>query len=587
MTKLNKEKNMALKSDDKKSLDTPNLVSKQITDLALATSFDAGDLLLLRKTGEGVDKAITQQTFIQTLGNPSVVGFIATSTVANQIVLTPSNDVVVDKYYDQMVVTFISPITSDGAVSIQIAGLPLKLLQELGSTTTSSLVTGKYYTAIYSLADTKFYQTNLVVPYIFTNEYIAAGTVQPGDVATKYALTTAIGTPKTVTGYYNGMAALFTTDIASKGAIILNIDGLGEKSLQDPEGDGIPNNLLAKEAITAIYDGTVFRKRMFSQIEPLDPIDPPADEIINVGPSRTLKYVTQAIFQLITSYTENGGGRKVTIQLDSDYIWGTAESAISYNTPWITIKSATLGNSITEQVRFINYGSVVFTGIFNCSFTHSTTIHFLIDTTATGVNLTFKNATINNTGTGAPATTFYSYSYTYNISLENVNINNYDLIYSGDHGVFNYYSGIVSMKNNTSDTQAIINAGGIVTIQNVNFGSVIKNANTSSLFGIGGQAIFNNVTVTCASNINIFFLTYRSTVQSVLTNCTMKNTSTSLKPAVVAQAGLVIDGGDYRHTLVTTAKDIFADDYLNAVIRLRNAPQGITDQTGRGQIITE
>jgi hypothetical protein len=569
------------------------MATKQITDLTLATSFDPGDLLLLRKTGEGVDKAITQQKFIETLGNPSVVGFIATSTIANEVVLTPSNDVVVDKYYDQMVVTFISPITSTGAVNIKIAGLTNKLMQEIGTTTTSTLAIGKYYTAIFNIIANIFYQTNIVVPYIFTNEYTAIGAVQPGDISTKYALTTAIGTPKTATGlgYYPAMSALFTTDIASKGAIILNIDGMGEKLLQDPEGDDIKNNLLAKEAITAIYDSTagVFRKRMFSNIEPT-PIDPP-DETVYVGPSRALKFVTQAIFQLITNYTENGEGRKVVIELDTDYQWGTSEAAMSYNTPWITIKSAAIGNNINEVIRFINYGSVNFTGTFNFTYTNPQSYHILIDSQSQGSKILFKDATLTNASSTTVSVFFYTRGNQGRLDFENVNVNNYDAIVndgSSDKSlIFNYYTGVCSIKNNTASVQPVITGYGTYTIQNVNFGSVTKAAGTTGLFNILGNSIFNNVTVTTTSDINIFLVNYSANLQSVLTNCTMKNTSTSLKPAILANAGLVIDGGDYRHTLVTTAKDIFAGDYAGAVVRLRNVPLGATGQTGRGQIISE
>lgn len=701
MTILNELEIVALKKIAQKALD-PNLATKQITDLTLATAFDPGDLLLIRKTGEGVDKAITQQTFIETLGNPSVVGFTAVAGASpNQVVLTPSNDVVIDKYYDKMVVTFISPITSTGAVSIGIDGLTYKLLQEIGTANTSTLITGKFYQAIFYLADDKFYQTNIiktidnpvvigftavsnlanqliltpsnniplnsyydgmvitfispinstadiqvkigtlpaktlkqlgtnttsilqvnkfyeavyigdfasgsfyqtniVVPYIFTNEYIAVGTVQPGNASTKYALTSAIGTPKTATGYYKGMAALFTTDIASQGAIILNIDGLGEKSLQDPVGDDIPFDLLANEAITAIYDGTVFRKRMFTDIEPIDPdpIVPPADITVAVGPTRSIKTIQAAIAQLVRDYTESGQGRTATIQLDTDFT-NSVSYTHQYNTPWITVKTALAGNLFTNGLSVHSGGRINLEGTFNFNPAgNSVFLNIQEYAQNPGVaSVKIKNSTINYIGNQSNVAKCVKIQALAGVDsmnptiFENVNVNGfYELLEDSDNGTksnFQYNGGTVSVSG-IINVSSIIRSGGTVTLNNVNFGNISNIApNTSALIYISKSLIMNNVSLTTDQDISIVWNVNTTTnIQSSITNCNLRKNINAPKPAIISRGPLIIDGGNYSHTPGSSLPDIVAEDYVTAVIRLRNNPIGNKIAYGKGQIINE
>lgn len=600
MLNFNEQEIEALKKVAKKSLD-PNFASKQITDLELATSFDTGDLLLLRKVGQGVDMAITQQKFIETLGNPSVIGFVATSTIENEVVLTPSNDVVIDKYYNQMVVTFVSPITSTGAVSIKIAGLTNKLMQELGTTTTSTLVTGKYYTAIFDLANNKFYQTNLVVPYIFTNEYIAVGTVQPGETSTKYALTSAIGTSKTATGYYPGMSVLFTANIASKGAVILNIDGLGERSLQDPVGDDIPFNLLANEAIMAIYDGTVFRKRMFTDVEPIDPDPDPADIVVNVGQSRAIKTITDAVTQLNRDYPN--GDRTATIQLDTDYI--AQVELIQANVPWITVKAAVAGNTIASSIQIRGAGNINFEGTYNIKYSAGGIYGgFWINNTQIppfgSAKITLKNATLNGIEdvkshcSPIAFTSPFGTSITNQTIFENVNLNNFTKIienHNGNTQNFLYKNGVVTMKTNDPAYNGyILNApaGSITSLQDINFNTItLDPSNNSALITTAGKLDMDNVKITISSDNQIVFISPQSNAQSTITNCTLRNTTTSMAAEITACAPLIIDGGDYKNTTIRVAPDIVAGDYAAAVIRLRNNPLGATSKIGKGQIINE
>jgi|GEM_PF-4954111 len=58
--------------------------AKQITDLAPADSFDEGDLLLIRKTGLGVDRNINYANFIKSIGSSLVGGFVAQEDGENE-----------------------------------------------------------------------------------------------------------------------------------------------------------------------------------------------------------------------------------------------------------------------------------------------------------------------------------------------------------------------------------------------------------------------------------------------------------------------------------------------------------------------
>lgn len=576
------------------------MTQKQITDLDTATSFDPGDLLLLRKTGEGIDKKIDQATFIRTLGNPSITGFTATSTVANQVILASANDVIIDTYYNGMIISFISPITSTAAVNIKIGSLPLKTLKQIGTDTTSLLEVNKFYSAIYigDFATGSFYQTNIVQPFIHTNEYLAHGVIAGDELSTTYTLTTAYGSIKST--YYNAMSILFTSDIDSKGAIIINVDGLDNKTLSDPAGDDIPFSLSANEAVLAIYDGTVFRKHIFSTLEPEpDPIDPPIDIVINVGTTRAIKKISDAILQLTRNYGEDGQGRTATIQLDSDFIYNESYY-IETNTPWITIKTAIGGNSFISPIQLQKKANINFSGIFNTNINGSFILAYQGNNN--NARCIFKNSTINHTlSTVTTALCLEVRSLNTELStsdaivFNNVNINGFKVLYTanfGNAGIqnsaanFRYDTGIVVMSNTTSGSdQPIIVSYGTVTLQNVNFGDVTRNS--VALFYVNRVAFFNNVTITTGGDINIVSIQNSSNSQSVLTNCSMRNTTTSTVPSITSAGGLIVDGGDYRHPTSSSTPDIFAQDYANAIIRLRNNPLGSTGKSGKGQIINE
>jgi hypothetical protein len=150
-----------------------------------------------------------------------------------------------------MRVSFISSISSNGAVQIKIGNLVYKDLFQYGTTETSILEADKYYEAIY-IGDNntgKFFQTNILTPTIYTNEYTSVGTVAQDEQSTTLVLTSAIGMSKT--SYYTGMSLLFTNDVDSKGVVSVNVDGLGLKVLK-------ANDLFAGQTILATYDGTQF-----------------------------------------------------------------------------------------------------------------------------------------------------------------------------------------------------------------------------------------------------------------------------------------------------------------------------------------
>lgn len=574
---------------------------KQITDLDAATSFDNGDLLLLRKTGEGVDKKINQQTFIKSFGNPSITGFVATSSAPNQITLLSSNVVDVDEYRVGMIVTFISPINSTGIVNIQIGSLTLRTLQLLGTATTSTLVIGGFYQAIYLGADEangSFYQTNVASSSIFTNEYGAVGVVAPDELSTTYTLTTAIGITKP--SYYNNMSIIFTSDIDSKGAVLINVDGLGIKTLSDPVGDDIPFSLSEHEAVLAIYDGTVFRKHIFSSIEPApDPIDPPDDIIVNVGPSRSIKTITAAIAQLVRDFGEVGQGRAASIKLDSDYVDNGL--TIKVNSPWITVVTAVGGNTFSGTINIESPGNINFKGIFNTApaLTKFLTVNSFANQGVSNARCTFTNSTINCTNvTDTTYTTCFEMISQEGTSInnasifQNVNINGFHILFTDSNtsktsvGNFRYSDGTVVMKNTSpAINRSVIQSFANVTLSNINFGDVTRTGGQQLIFC--AKALFlTNVNMTTGANATIVNLGRIGNDQNVITNCVLRNTTSSTTPAIVAEAPLIIDGGDFRHAS-SSSPDIFAADFAGAVIRLRNNPLGVTGKTGKGQIINE
>jgi hypothetical protein len=554
------------------------MATKQLTDLTSTTTFEDGDLLLIRKTVAGTDNKIAQADFIKSFGNPAINGFTAMSEAANKLTLTASNDVVVDTYYDGMVAHFISDIVSTGLVQIKVGGLPYKDFLQFGTVDTVVLANNKYLEAIYvgDNATGKWFQTNLdtpIIPTIFTNEYVAIGVIAPDELSTTYSLTSAIGSPKP--NYYNAMSALFTANIASKGAVLLNIDGIGIKNLTDPVGDNIPFDLFANEPVMAIYNGTNFVKHLFSSVDPeKPPIDPdlpvPDDNLItvNVGPNLAITEISSAIEQLIKSYGEDGGNRLATIQLASDYVQNLALRIYS-NTPWITIKSAIGGNTFNVSVELYT-GSISFTGIFNVNVPRFMVKHTLPNVPSKGVAIV-KDSTINCITSSSDAK-YCVYVNVDNgtdinppITFDNVNVNGFNSLYyaSGNFGTksrsnFSYITGSVNLINIA--TVFTIHTVGNIQLKDINFGNLVLG---SIGFYIAYDFTFENVTATTAAQFYPI-LRYMGGSQGSLINCNIRNTTTSTIPVINTQGAIAFNGGDFRHPNSSVNPDILIENYVGA-----------------------
>ena len=566
------------------------MATKQLTDLTSTTTFEDGDLLLIRKTVAGTDNKIAQADFIKSFGNPAINGFTAMSEAANKLTLTASNDVVVDTYYDGMVAHFISDIVSTGLVQIKVGGLPYKDFLQFGTVDTVVLANNKYLEAIYvgDNATGKWFQTNLdtpIIPTIFTNEYVAIGVIAPDELSTTYSLTSAIGSPKP--NYYNAMSALFTANIASKGAVLLNIDGIGIKNLTDPVGDNIPFDLFANEPVMAIYNGTNFVKHLFSSVDPeKPPIDPdlpvPDDNLItvNVGPNLAITEISSAIEQLIQSYGEDGGNRLATIQLASDYVQSYALRIYS-NTPWITIKSAPGGNTFNVSVELYT-GSISFTGIFNVN-VYAFIIKMKPNNIPANAFAIVKNATINCVFTTVGGTQCVDFrrddgdTYSPPIVFENVILNGWQgLLESTVSGYniksrsnFRYTSGTVNVA---AGLGYILNSWGNVSLKDVNFGNV--NANNPNAMALYHTFDFENVTMTTGTNYGILFF---SGTRGSLKNCNMRNTTNAAVPAITTRGAIAFSGGDFRHPNSSVNPDILIENYIGANCTRTNGTLGNFD----------
>lgn len=572
------------------------MATKQITDLGATTEFIDGDLLLVRKTAEGIDKKIAQADFIKSFGNPAINGFTAESEAANKLTLTASNDVVVDTYYDGMTACFISDIASNGLVQIKVGGLAYKDFIQYGSVQSVVLTINKYLEAIYvgDNATGKWYQTNVATPTIFTNEYLAAGVVAGDEQSTTYTLNSAIGSTKTV--YYNGMSLLFTTDVASKGAVLLNVDGLGVKNLTDQVGDNVSFDLAANETVMAIYNGVNFIKNLFSQVDqPLPPVDPEQpippenQEVINVGPGLDIQEIMPAIAQLIESYGENGGNRFVTIQLNATYV-GNELIRIQSLTPWITIQTHVNGNTFNDSIRLIS-GAITLKGTFNVNSTS-----FLAKSAASNAYAIVKDSTINCTYVGAGVLYCVScdlddgFDSSPAIIFENVNVNSFNVLafagVSGANGArsranFKYTTGTVVMAGANG---YVIQMSGNISLKDINFGNI--NRNDSPLIYLTKNFDFNNVSITTSGNHPVlsFFGDVGIGYGSLL-NCNMRNTTTNPIRAITTRGAMVIDGGDFRHPNSTNNADILVEGYPSAILTIRNNPLATYEVINPGQTV--
>ncbi len=288
-------------------------------------------------------------------------GYVASSSAANQVQLNSVSGITGSNYVTGMRVSFVSPITTNAATKLNLPGMALKNFYKYGSTDNKPLVANNFYEAVYigDAATGAFYETNATTDTIYTNEYTATAVIAGDNSSTTYTLTSAIGVPKS--SYYNAMSILFTSPVDSKGTQIVNVDGLGDKILDD--NDIQNEDITAGDAIMAIYDGTKFIKHRFATVE--DPIPNPdptpnPDIIVTVGHGGNFTRVPEAILKIVKDYGSDGGGRKVKIQLLPNFTWNSDNTIYvnQQNLSWITIASDINGNNITEQFMNLSYNSV-------------------------------------------------------------------------------------------------------------------------------------------------------------------------------------------------------------------------------------
>ena len=391
------------------------MAQKQITELENADNLEDGDLILIRKSAQGVDRKLTRAKLIESIGHSAVNGYTALSDAENKITLAASNSieggVVLPQYYDGMKVSFITPITTNGLVQIQIGALQYVDLKKFNTDETVLLDQGEYIEAIY--INDSFKQTNkLNTNLVWSNEYTATGEVAENESTTTYTLTSAIGVQKTE--YYTGMSLLFTVPVDSIGSVRVNVDELGLTDLNDGPDDHLVNQVYKDELIMAIYNGTEFVKRQFPTLaQPIpevleeteiivppvieediwaesysgNPDDPANAAFPNDNDSqgqaffvKTLRvgssgadYVTldAALIALINEYGDTGGGRRVAIQLLTNYVpTPTNDSYIritgkksNADLRWISIFSE--GNSYINFDKATFYCTCDYTPIFN------------------------------------------------------------------------------------------------------------------------------------------------------------------------------------------------------------------------------
>lgn len=574
------------------------MATTEITELQAATAFADGDLALIRKSGETKDRKISQSNLIKSIGNPAVKGFTATSDEANKVTLDPSNSTVIDTYYDGMEISFLSPINSTGLVQVRIGALAYKDIFVLNSAASVELTTTTYIQAIYSTTDNKFYQTNAATTQVFTNDYVATGVVAGDNSTTTYTLTSAYGISKTE--YYTGMSIIFTSDVASKGGVLVNIDGLGNKVLTDKAGDNIANDLLADQVILAIYDGTNFIKNLFSETVPeapelpADAFDEETGEIIpdnvpddnkvtvtvgNAG--NTYTTINDAINDLVDNFGNDGGNRLCTINLSNTYVWNEA-LFINSNLSWITI----IANNNSIDVNPVTIPTII-----------------LINKNCSAPNI--KGNLLYKIKSGTPTTTFCD-------CRGSISMLNAQLTIDYDYSAVNHtwfkspINSNITLTDVTIDGGTTINSdGGICNINNIDMSSLTG----SFIYGNLNGVITNLNTTQTANSSNTRIIDLRSTTSLVFNNCTIvsnKNgqtfnayiakgiilNNTSVKgvgQCLLAQSGseIVVNGGDYRHVDNSSDNQNIISTGIGSIIRLTNNPQGGTLATNNGIISVE
>lgn len=605
------------------------MANKQITDLAQVTSLGGGDLFLTRVASAGIDNKITKSDLVKTMGNPAVNGFSATSTAANRVTLASSNNANIDTYYDCMRVGFISPINSSGEVQIQIgndeiADLSYKPLKQYNSETTVILTENDYIEAVYIAADNSFYQTNVPTNTIYTNDYLAEGIVSGDNSTTTYTLTSAIGMP--AQSYYKGMSIIFTSDIASKGGVLVNVDGLGNKVLTDKAGDKIANDLTENQVIIAIYDGNNFIKNYFSESVPDAPelpaeaIDEKGDVIIENVPAVNKLQVTvgtagndyttlqAAISDLVNNFGEDGGNRLCTILVSDTYVWDTKLTLKNKEYEWITIRSSNnvnftdagglqlIKSSITLSGKYTKTGAYNSQNPYFIACENSSSIKIQDFTFVSTNGLLF----VQNSQFSLINTRFQVGGYRTCIDAQNAfnsSINNAQITHNtagdGNKGYFNFNSCKVNLED--IDYNSASQAAGISPLMSFNSEISIVNSRFIITNNYSGQGIKSKkdilftateVTITGPSNGGNCLSVEGSKME--LDRCIMSSPFQNASLVCRGGADVTVSGGSYTHTnqgAPVTSPNIGASGE-GTIVRITNNPTGTKTYATRGAIIT-
>ena len=424
------------------------MTGKEITDLSVATVFENGDLISLRKSGQIEDKAISFENVLKSIGNTAVDGFVASSTEANKIILNSVNGVAVDQYYSGMKISFVSPIKSTGVVQVKIGSLSYKELYAYKSTSSVVIDQDDYIEAV--LIGDVFYQVNNA-QYVYTNDYKVV-LIEPNLIAgyTDVFLETAYGASKS--SYYQGMTVNFLCTEDTSGLTRISVDGLPVKDMLESSGDYIDliyTPLYKGQIARLIYDGQSFIKDRFNTSDPkiIIPIEPdpenPEQPIIpvqnvfeyDVGTLISCKFnsLRQAIEVLKKEYGIDGGGRRVTLNILSDLTMSKDSVNIAGDHSWITLKG-NAQNKIKiiddELVLSKNHWFIMVSsskGFFN--FAKDTVITFDMNQKGSslvigsgGANIVIKDITVNTINPGNGDKLFYLQGGT-NTTLENVVLN--------------------------------------------------------------------------------------------------------------------------------------------------------------------
>jgi len=523
------------------------MTGKQITELESTDVFGVGDLMLTRKTTSGTDRKINYTDLVKSIGNPAIEGFVASSTQANTITLSPVNSAKIPSYLIGMKISFVSPITTTANVQVKIGTLGLVDFVQYQTTSTVILQANDYVEAVF--IGTKFHRINDLrsVANIYSNEYtVILTTIDPSEQFTNLTLVSSIGIPKQ--SYYDGMAISFITPENTKGVTQVSIDGIpGLKTIFEPDPeDFISSPLYTNQIVRAIYKTAQggFIKDNFKVNDPTIEIvsitqDPTNEQIENniipdvvVPVQNLLEYsvdtnstglysfstLKECIEKILSNFPSGAeSGIKVTITINKILDASSTLFTVDRDLGWITLRSINqsivINKGGTQGYIFTQTGGTFF------NFEENTTIlvnnaliteHASFIQASNGI-INFKNITFNISNVGYA----FSLSSGSNLTLTNCNLLNMRIgIYCvmsnmnlfnctikgwSQMAIFPLSTGVsITVTLNGCDLRAINSSSlnDITTVASTWIGSktLINQTNTKAKCGQGGVLIQANTT---------------------------------------------------------------------------------------------